>query len=416
MRQPDGSLKTIYQLYEERRPSTVKHLDRTGKVDWTWKNEGAQKIGSGTDFTKVSVSTYEVPIVCTRNHLFLTMNIVTDPMNPDIDSPEISAKLNWVEAQNLQEGDILVSHPMKEYVRVTKVENVTYRKPIAYYDVVENKDHNYFINAGREDICVHNSGKTLVMVNEAVEALRQGKRVLYAAIGDLKPFDFISRVCSIVMKMPMSKTALSIRGVYESACKLFPYLKDNLTVQFISPDKYTPGQWYKMQESLGNIRENDVFFIDYDTNFASERDSMYAKGDEVYTMAYTLSQQPGKYVFIGSQPKIGNWKDQELGLETASESSRKQQIVDVMITLSHDRDVKNPNNHMGTINIPKNRRGGTTKFKYFMDPTGIMVPITDEAYMTIRDEMVPVSVVKTEFYDLGSKLIPNAVKGEDGET
>ena len=37
-----------------------------------------------------------------------------------------------------------------------------------------------------------------------------------------------------------------------------------------------------------------------------------------------------------------------------------------------------------------------------------MVPITEEAYMTIRDETVPVSVVKTEFYNMETKLIPNA--------
>ena len=366
----------------------------TGVVDWTWKNEGAQRIGKGTDFTKITVSTSAAPIVCTRNHNFMVLDVLKG--------------YRWVGAEKLQVGDILVSNPMKKYVRVQNVENVTYRKPIEYYDVVDNLDHNYYINAGCEDICVHNSGKTLLLISEGVEALKQGKKVLYTALGDLKPFDFVSRICSILMKMPMSKTALGLNSVYERACQLYPFLKENLTVQFISPDKYTPGQWFKMIENMGLIDENDVFFIDYDTNFASERDSMYSKGDEVYTMAYTLSQRPGKYVFIGSQPKIGNWKDQSLGLETASESSRKQQIVDVMITLSQDRDVKNPNNHMGTINVPKNRRGGTTKFKYFLDPTGIMVPITEEAYMTIRDETVPVSVVKTEFYNMETKLIPNA--------
>ena len=407
IRQPNGTLKTIYQMYEAKEPATVMYLEDDGKVDWTWKNEGVQKTGSGTEFTKVYVNTMNVPIVATRNHQFLVMMWRVDDSQPDLHT---DIQLRWVEAQKLKEGDILVSHPMNKYVKVQKVENVTYRKPVAYYDVVENKNHNYYINAGEEDICVHNSGKTILMMNEAVEALRQGKKVLYAAIGDLKPYDFASRICSMLMKMPMTKTAMSLASVYDSAVRLYPYLKENLTVQFISPDKYTPGQWFKLLESMGAIKDNDVFFIDYDTNFATERDSMYSKGDEVYTMAYTLSQIPGKYVFIGSQPKIGNWKDQELGLETASESSRKQQIVDVMITLSVDRDVKNPNNHMGTINVPKNRRGGTTKFKYFLDPTGIVVPVTSEAYLAIRDEHVPVSVVDTEFYDMNTKLMPNALK------
>lgn len=111
-------------------------------------------------------------------------------------------------------------------------------------------------------------------------------------------------------------------------------------------------------------------------------------------------------MFVGSQPKIGNWKDQELGLESASESSRKQQIVDVMISLSHDRNVRNPRNHLGIINVPKNRRGGTTKFKYILDPTGVMESIPDAAYMMFRDEEFPISVINTENRDLTTKYVP----------
>lgn len=250
-------------------------------------------------------------------------------------------------------------------------------------------------------------------MTEAVEALRQGKKVLYAAIGDLKKFDFVSRMCSIVMKIPMSKTAMNIKNTYAMMCKLFPYFKKNLKIQFMSPNKYTADEWYKMIDQMGLIDEYDVFFIDYDTNFASEKDSMYAKGDEVYTMAYRLSQRPGKYVFIASQPKVGTWKDQELGLESASESSRKQQIVDVMITISHDRDVKNPKNHIGIINIPKNRRGGNTSFSYFLDPTGIMMSITPEGKKAIKEDSEAVSVVQTEYWDKSTHLLPNAAANQD---
>ena len=249
------------------------------------------------------------------------------------------------------------------------------------------------------------AGKTLFMMTEAVEAVKQHKRVLYVAIGDLKPFDFASRICSMLMKTPMTKTALSINAIFESVTRTFPDIKQNLTVQFIRPDKYTPNQWLKLNEQLGNIKNYDVFFLDYDTNFATNKDSMYAKGDEVYTMAYTLSQYPGKYVFIGSQPKIGNWRDSALGMETASESSRKQQIIDVMITISHDRDVRNSKNHIGTINIPKNRRGGMTKFKYILDPTGLMESITDDSYVIFKDEENVISVVETPDSELDTKFV-----------
>lgn len=146
IRQPDGSLKTIYEMYTSHSPATVQYMNmETGEIDWTWKNEGSQKIGSGTDFTRIEISTSKVPIVCTNNHPFL----VYHPINGS----------SWKEAHDLEVGDILVSYPMKEYVRVTSVRNVTYRKPIPYYDIVNNTEHhNYFINAGTEEICVHNSG------------------------------------------------------------------------------------------------------------------------------------------------------------------------------------------------------------------------------------------------------------------
>lgn len=304
----------------------------------------------------------------------------------------------------------------EETIKVKSVEIIRLEKPEPVYDVIDVQvNHNFMVIPEGSDkgIVALQSGKTLFMMTEAVEALRQGKKVLYAAIGDLKKFDFVSRMCSIVMKIPMSKTAMNIKNTYAMMCKLFPYFKKNLKIQFMSPNKYTADEWYKMIDQMGLIDEYDVFFIDYDTNFASEKDSMYAKGDEVYTMAYRLSQRPGKYVFIASQPKVGTWKDQELGLESASESSRKQQIVDVMITISHDRDVKNPKNHIGIINIPKNRRGGNTSFSYFLDPTGIMMSITPEGKKAIKEDSEAVSVVQTEYWDKSTHLLPNAAANQD---
>lgn len=401
VRTPEG-IKTLYELNQDHRPPSVMYTNlENGKVDWTWDNKGCKMTGSSKELLKLFVSTQpDFPIVCTKDHQFLVINLAKG--------------FEWVEAQNLKYGDILMSSPMKECVKVLHTEVCTYAKEIPLYDIIENGAyHNYFINAGEEDICVHNSGKTLFMMTEAVEALKQGKRVLYAAIGDLKPFDFVSRMCSIVMKIPMSKTAMNIKNTYAMMCKLYPYVKKNLKIQFISPNKYTADEWYKMIEQMGLIDSFDVFFIDYDTNFASEKDSMYAKGDEVYTMAFRLSQHPGKYVFIASQPKVGTWKDQELGLESASESSRKQQIVDVMITISHDREVKNPKNHIGVINIPKNRRGGNTSFSYFLDPTGIMMSITPEGRKAIKDDTEPVSVVQTEYWDKTTHLLPNAAAHQE---
>ena len=393
-------LETIHNLYLKHTPPSVLYTDMDKHtVDWSWENKGARKIGEGTKFTKVFVSTQpEFPIVCTDNHKFLVIDKFTG--------------CKWVEAHDLQVGDIIYSHPGINYVTVLKIEDVVYNKAVPYYDIVDSGEYsNYFINAGSEDICVHNSGKSLFMMSEAISAIKQGKKVVYAAIGDLKQFDFASRICAMILQIPISKVAINLPNYFKMVNNLFPELKKNMTVQFISPNKYTAEEWLKMNEQSGLIKDSDVFFIDYDTNFASEKDSMYAKGDEVYTMAFVLSQKPGgKYVFIGSQPKVGNWRDDKLGLETASESSRKQQIIDVMVTISVDKDVRNVRNHLGVINVPKNRRGGMTSFDYFLDPTGLMVPITQEARNVIKMDTSIVSVIESKNYDITTHLIPNARK------
>lgn len=344
-----------------------------------------------------------------KSYYYGTVNLVRLAEEFKTSEENINSILNdngWtVETLSKAIGRLYSNH------KITGIRMIQCEKPVPVYDIVEtNHNHNFAImldgdKNSSSGIFACQSGKTLFMMTEAVESLLQGKKVLYAAIGDLKPFDFASRICSMLLKSPMTKTALSINSCYEAVTRLYPQVKENLAVQFISPDKYTPNQWLKMNEQLGNIDKYEVFFIDYDTNFASEKDSMYAKGDEVYTMAFTLSQYKGKYVFIGSQPKIGNWKDRELGLESASESSRKQQIVDVMITLSHDRDTRNPRNHLGTINIPKNRRGGTAKFKYILDPTGVMESITDEAYCIFKDDDNTISVIDSANADPSIKYV-----------
>lgn len=391
-----GEIVTLEELSKRTKlERVITYSDWENELYWTDNYTECRNIGERCDFIKIIFKDVSDSITCTPEHKFLV---------------ESEDEKDWIEATFLREGDKVFTGD--EPVVIDKVESVVFKEPIKYYDIVNCENHNYFIHVGDKDICVHNSGKTLFMMTEAVESLLQNKKVLYTAIGDLKPFDFVCRMCAMIMKTPMTKVALSIKSVYEAACRLYPQLKKNLTVQFMSPNVYGPNEWYKLISQLGLIEKNDVFFIDYDTNFASEKDSMYAKGDEVYTMAATLAEVPGKYVFIGSQPKIGSWKDHELGLDTASESSRKQQIVDLMLTISHDREVRNPKNHMGTINIPKNRRGGTTKFKYFLDPTGIIEPIDAQLYATIKEEETAASVVVSDDYDKTTMLFRKT--GEEG--
>ena len=110
---------------------------------------------------------------CDYNHKFLVIDKFTG--------------CKWVEAHDLQVGDIIYSHPGINYVTVLKIEDVVYNKPIPYYDIVDSGEYsNYFINAGSEDICVHNSGKSLFMMSEAISAIKQGKELFPSLFGYCK--------------------------------------------------------------------------------------------------------------------------------------------------------------------------------------------------------------------------------------
>jgi hypothetical protein len=226
------------------------------------------------------------------------------------------------------------------------------------------------------------------MMNEAVNFIRQGKRVLYSAIGDLNQFDFINRIAGIITDTNMTQVARDLPYYYEAAVRALPAIK-NLKLQFIAPDKISIFEYINILKKKGLYDDIDVFIIDYDTNFASSIDSMYEKGEEVYTEAVTLAKRPGKLVLMGCQPKINYWADEILELNCLSESSRKQHIIDMMITISHT--VTKGSNHIGIMNLCKNRRGSKGSSPYFLDKTGYMFNINKDDYSYLKNETKPIT-------------------------
>lgn len=123
----------------------------------------------------------------------------------------------------------------------------------------------------------------------------------------------------------------------------------------------------------------DVIIIDYDGNLRKTFESMYESGEDIYNKAKNLAEINKSVVFIASQPKPAYWKEEMLPLEAAAESSKKQQIIDMMITLGRPKG-----NTSGArfLFIPKNRRGEENKnFKLKMNGnSAYMYQITDEEY------------------------------------
>jgi hypothetical protein len=232
-------------------------------------------------------------------------------------------------------------------------------------------------------------GKSIFLMNEAVNFIRQGKKVLYSAIGDLNQFDFINRIAGIITDTNLTQVAMDLPYYYAAATKSLPLMK-NLKIQFIAPDKITVHEYVNILKKKGLYDDIDVFIIDYDSNFASSIDSMYEKGEEVYTEAVTLAKRPGKLVLMGCQPKINYWADEILELNSLSESSRKQHIIDMMISLSHPA-TPNGANHVGVMNICKNRRGSKGSSPYFLDKTGFMFNINRDDYNYLKKELQPIT-------------------------
>lgn len=200
------------------------------------------------------------------------------------------------------------------------------------------------------------SGKTLLMMNEIISFLRQGKKVFWISLADMFELDFIIRMSAIVTKTEYFKVATAPSKYFnENVRKLTENLKLLvLPANFISPEEIV---------TLVNTRINneggcDVIVIDYDSNVKKASDNLYLEGDAVYNAGFHLARPADKkyrLVFIASQPKIFYWDKEKLPKESAGESSRKQAIVDMMLTVGRNPNIRH--HHAGIMTVAKNRRG-----------------------------------------------------------
>jgi hypothetical protein len=126
----------------------------------------------------------------------------------------------------------------------------------------------------------------------------------------------------------------------------------------------------------------DMVIIDYDSNISPPKgDTMYEVGGLIYTAFKGFAEKERCVILIGSQPKLGSWEMEKLDMASAAESSRKQHVVDAMITIGRNKTNKN----IGTINIPCIRRGESNvsirvKFEY---KTNLIKEITSSEYNTL---------------------------------
>jgi hypothetical protein len=102
----------------------------------------------------------------------------------------------------------------------------------------------------------------------------------------------------------------------------------------------------------------DQIIIDYDANILTQGDSMYDDGGIVYNYLREFGVSNKTVMFVAAQPKITFFNQEVLTLDAASESTKKQHVIDTMISLGKPGNLNAP---ISMMYIPKNRHGRAHK-------------------------------------------------------
>lgn len=194
--------------------------------------------------------------------------------------------------------------------------------------------------------CPPGTGKTMFMMNIALNLASNGVRNHYLAMGDMNQRDFVDRMGSILTGNPMEITKTNRLQAHKLVSLA---VGDNLDLALV------PSAKVNVDEYVDLIKNSDykAVFIDYDSNFKSNAaENMYLEYGKIYDKLTELTKM-GILVFIAAQPHKNAWQADVIGQDMVGESARKIHSVDVALTGSNPT----PFGNMGIFKIAKNRRG-----------------------------------------------------------
>ena len=193
-------------------------------------------------------------------------------------------------------------------------------------------------------------GKTTFSIGEGSSALLQGKKVAHVFLGDMSDYDGF---CRYVAYLSDNIRLDDIIQRYEDFYT--PEIQDrfsNLRIRSYPPLELDIQQIMSKCEALYRQFNYDMLIVDYDSNIKETNDNLYKEGG--YTYAKLRSHAKDRcVVIVASQPKQHYWKDEILPIDSAGESSKKQHVVDVMLTLGQNQECP----LVGSLHIPVVRRG-----------------------------------------------------------
>lgn len=208
-------------------------------------------------------------------------------------------------------------------------------------------------------------GKTMFMINEGSSAAKQGFKVLHLFLGDMKEYDgFVRYTAEYTGKLQDDIVAMSSE---EQAQLVQQYnyqgYFSNIVVSAYAASEINIDEMmqevYRLQDE--NHCHFDMICVDYADNLQAESTMMYESGGAIYNKLSLLGSTNKSVIVVGSQPKTEYWDDEIIPKRGAAESSKKQHVIDVMVTMG--KVCKGAT--IGSLFLAKVRRGSEGKIMRF---------------------------------------------------
>lgn len=199
-------------------------------------------------------------------------------------------------------------------------------------------------------------GKTTAMINESVAALVEGKSVFGVYMGDMNGYDVLARHIACRKGMYLSSVNDKTPDKIVEEDPKLKELLSRLEVSIHGSYALDADKLAALAKAQYREKPFDMLILDYDGNIApNATDGLYESGGYTYAKIEKLGKDLQIVILIGCQTKVYFWPFEIVPMEAAADSSKKQHVVDMMVTLGGGK----ANNQMaiGTMNIAKMRRG-----------------------------------------------------------
>lgn len=207
------------------------------------------------------------------------------------------------------------------------------------------------------------TGKSMFLINEGVNAAKQGFSVLHVFIGDMNEYDGFVRYTSCISGMPQNqfvmKTPDEQQAIVNFCEQQYNHIYDHFALVAYPSLSLTAEtlieEINKFEKQLN--KDFDMIIIDYPDNLIQDGVSLYTDGGVLYSNLERMARLTKSVVLVASQPSKVYWNAPIIPMEAAAESAKKQMCVDIMLTFNTEFRGAD----FGTVLLAKVRKGEVGK-------------------------------------------------------